>query len=205
MGLGHSLVDVRDSDEALLDRARLGDRRAFEVLYVRHRDTARRVARLLTTSAADADDAVAEGFARLYAALPRLADRPIIFRAYLLATVRNVATDRHRRMRKVDLRDELPEGGVYEPEADLAVLCASERDLMGQAMQTLPARWRRVLWLTAVEGLSASEVARLIGISPSAVAALAYRSRRGLRLAYLALEEAANAPAPAPSPLTAAA
>ena len=191
MGLGHSLVDVTDSDEELLDRARLGDRKAFEVLYLRHRETARRVARMLTTSVADADDAVAEGFARLFAALPRLADRPIIFRAYLLTTVRNVATDRHRRMRRVDLWHEVPEG-LPEPEADLAVLCASERDLMGRAMKTLPARWRRVLWLTAVEGLSAAEVSRLIGISPAAVAALAYRSRRGLRLAYLALEAAAE-------------
>jgi RNA polymerase sigma factor (sigma-70 family) len=204
MGLGHSLVDVEDSDEQLLDRARNGDVKAFEVLYLRHRDTARRVAMLLSTSAADAEDAVAEGFARLLAALPRLADRPVIFRAYLLTTVRNVATDRHRRMRKVDLRDEVPEG-PSEPEADVEALSDAERHQMRRAIESLPERWRTVLWLTAVEGLSSAEVGRLSGLSPAAAAALAYRCRRALRVAYLELDQAAPAASPAPIRLTAAA
>jgi RNA polymerase sigma factor (sigma-70 family) len=188
MGLGHSLVDVTDSDDELLDRARQGDRGAFEALYRRHRVAARRVAAVLSDSGADAEDAVAEGFARLFAALPRLAGRPIVFRAYLLTTVRNAATDRHRRMRKVDLREAVPEGPA-EPGADQAALSAAERHLVRQALQTLPARWRTVLWLTAVEGLSPAEIARRIGITPAAVAALAYRSRQGLRAAFLELHD----------------
>lgn len=188
MGLGHSLVDVTDSDDELLDRARQGDRGAFETLYRRHREAARRVAAVVSDSGADADDAVAEGFARLFAALPRLAGRPIVFRAYLLTTVRNVATDRHRRMRKVELREAVPEGPC-EPGADHGVLSAAERHLVTQALQTLPARWRTVLWLTAVEGLSPAEIGRRTGITPAAVAALAYRSRQGLRMAYLQLAD----------------
>jgi RNA polymerase sigma factor (sigma-70 family) len=201
MGLGHSLVDVADSDDELFDRARQGDRRAFEALYRRHREAARRVAAVISDSGADAEDAVAEGFARLFAALPRLAGRPIVFRAYLLTTVRNVATDRHRRMRRLDLRDAVPEG-PSEAEADHDVLSAAEGRLVGQALQTLPARWRTVLWLTAVEGLSPAEVGRLIGITPAAVAALSYRSRQGLRMAYLQLNDSDAAVAPS---LTAAA
>lgn len=188
MGLGHSLVDVADSDDELLNRAMRGDRGAFEALYRRHREAARRVAAVHSDSGADAEDAVAEGFARLLAALPRLAGRRIVFRAYLLTSVRNAATDRHRRMRKLDLRDAVPEGPP-EPEADQGALCAAERHLVRQAFQTLPARWRTVLWLTAVEGLSPAEIARRIGITPAAVAALAYRSRQGLRLAYLQLQD----------------
>jgi hypothetical protein len=60
-----------------------------------------------------------------------------------------------------------------------------ERNLVGEALQALPARWRTVLWLTEVEGLSPAEVSRRIGIKPNAVAALAYRARKGLREAYL--------------------
>jgi RNA polymerase sigma factor (sigma-70 family) len=188
MGLGHSLVDVADSDDELLDRAGRGDRGAFEALYRRHRDAARRVAAVLSDSGADADDAVAEAFARLFAALPRLAGRRIIFRAYLLTTVRNVATDRHRRMRKVDLRDAVPEG-PSEPDADHAALSAAERQLVRQALASLPDRWRTVLWLTAVEGLAPAEIGRRIGITPAAVASVAYRSRQGLRSAYLQLHD----------------
>lgn len=188
MGLGQSLVDVTDSDDELLDRARQGDRGAFEALYRRHREAARRVAAVVSDSGADAEDAVAEGFARLFAALPRLAGRPIVFRAYLLTTVRNVATDRHRRMRRLELREAVPEG-PSEPGADHGALSAAERHLVTQALQTLPARWRTVLWLTAVEGLSPAEIGRRTGITSAAVAALAYRSRQGLRLAYLQLAD----------------
>ena len=40
----------------------------------------------------------------------------------------------------------------------------------------------------APEGLTPFEVSRLIGLKPNAVAALTYRSRRGLREAYLEAE-----------------
>lgn len=172
-----------DTDEDLFDRAREGDRSAFEALYLRHRPTACRLARRVCACHADADDAVAEAFTRVLSALPRLAGRQVNFRAYLLATVRNVATDRYRRMAKMELREMLPEWPA-ESEADAAVLLALDHLLVRRALHTLPDRWRTVLWLTTVEGLSPAEVGRRLGLKPSAAAAVAYRSRQGLRLAF---------------------
>jgi RNA polymerase sigma factor (sigma-70 family) len=172
------------SEDELLDRAREGDRSAFGTLYLRHRDAARKVAGMCASSAADAEDAVAEGFARVFAALPRMAGRQIAFRPYLLTCVRNAATDRLRRERRIDLRDQMPET-AGTAQADDVALMGLERNLVGEALQALPARWRTVLWLTEVEGLSPAEVSRRIGIKPNAVAALAYRARKGLREAYL--------------------
>src|SRR5262245_55757653 len=107
------LINLTDSavltEEELLDRAREGDKSAFGTLYLRHRDAARKVAGMCASSAADAEDAVAEGFARVFAALPRMEGRSIAFRPYLLTCVRNAATDRLRRERRVDLRDQVPE------------------------------------------------------------------------------------------------
>jgi RNA polymerase sigma factor (sigma-70 family) len=172
------------SEDELLDRAREGDRSAFGTLYLRHRDAARKVAGMCATTAADAEDAVAEGFARVFAALPRMAGRTIAFRPYLLTAVRNAATDRLRRERRIDLRESMPETPATLQADDVALL-GLERNLVGEALQALPARWRTVLWLTEVEGLSPAEVSRRIGIKPNAVAALAYRARKGLREAYL--------------------
>jgi RNA polymerase sigma factor (sigma-70 family) len=172
------------SEDELLDRAREGDRSAFGTLYLRHRDAARKVAGMCASSAADAEDAVAEGFARVFAALPRMAGRQIAFRPYLLTCVRNAATDRLRRERRIDLRDQMPETPGTAQADDMALM-GLERNLVGEALQALPARWRTVLWLTEVEGLSPAEVSRRIGIKPNAVAALAYRARKGLREAYL--------------------
>ncbi|MGH8975954.1 MAG: RNA polymerase sigma factor [Acidimicrobiia bacterium] len=204
MGLGHSLVDASDSDDHLMERARAGDSAAFEALYLRHRATARRIALVLTASSADADDAVAEGFTRLLAALPRLAGRPVVFRAYLITTIKNVVTDRHRRLGRIEPCDEMPERS-WLAESDERMVMADEQSLVRQALDGLPARWRTVLWLTAVEGLSPAEVGRRIGVSPAAVAALAYRSRQKLRLAYHQLDDAVGGARPGPSRLTAAA
>ncbi len=183
-----SFINLTDasqvSEEELLDRAREGDRSAFGTLYLRHRDAARKVAGMCASSAADAEDAVAEGFARVFAALPRMAGRQIAFRPYLLTCVRNAATDRLRRERRIDLREQMPETPGSAQADDMALL-GLEKNLVGEALQALPARWRTVLWLTEVEGLSPAEVSRRIGIKPNAVAALAYRARKGLREAYL--------------------
>jgi len=183
-----SFINLTDaslvSEDELLDRAREGDRSAFGTLYLRHRDAARKVAGMCASSAADAEDAVAEGFARVFAALPRMAGRQIAFRPYLLTCVRNAATDRLRRERRIDLREQMPETPGTTQADDVALL-GLERNLVGEALQALPARWRTVLWLTEVEGLSPAEVSRRIGIKPNAVAALAYRARKGLREAYL--------------------
>ncbi|HMO10501.1 MAG TPA: zf-HC2 domain-containing protein, partial [Actinotalea sp.] len=42
-----------------------------------------------------------------------------------------------------------------------------------------------MLWYTEVEGLSAAEIAPILGLTANGVAALAYRAREGLRQAYL--------------------
>jgi hypothetical protein len=68
---------------------------------------------------------------------------------------------------------------------DEVVLADLDRNLVGEALQSLPERWRTVLWLTEVEGMTPMEVSAVIGLRPNAVAALAYRAREGLRQAYL--------------------
>jgi len=173
------------SDSELVVRARQGDRRSFGTLYLRHHDAAWRVACAAAGSPTDAEDAVAEGFAKVFAALPRMVDRELAFRPYLLACVRNAAVDRHRRTRKLDLRDEVPETAAVAGDPDEVVLADLERNLVGEALRSLPERWRTVLWLTEVEGMTPTEVSSVIGIKPNAVAALSYRAREGLREAYL--------------------
>jgi RNA polymerase sigma factor (sigma-70 family) len=173
------------SDGELVTLAREGDRRAFGTLYLRHHDAAWRVACTAAGSTTDAEDAVAEGFAKVFAALPRIVDRDLAFRPYVLACVRNAAVDKHRRQKKVDLRDDVPDQATVLGDPDEIVLADLERNLVGEALRTLPERWRTVLWLTEVEGMTPTEVSAVIGIKPNAVAALAYRAREGLREAYL--------------------
>jgi hypothetical protein len=61
----------------------------------------------------------------------------------------------------------------------------AEQSLAIQAFRTLPERWQAVLWHTAVEEESPSEIAPLLGLTANATAVLAHRAREGLRQAYL--------------------
>ena len=54
-----------------------------------------------------------------------------------------------------------------------------------EAFESLPHRWRQVLWMTKVDELTPTEVAPLIGLSANSVAALAVRAREALRIAFV--------------------
>lgn len=183
-GAGSEVATPVLTDEALLARAGRGDDSAFGELYLRHRGAARFVAGQWTPTPADADDAVAEGFVRVFAALSRMDPDRVSFRRYLLATVRNVAKDRLRKERRVHVSDDIPEAPSPE-RAEAGALSAFERDTLAEALTGLPARWRTVLWLTEVEGLTPAAAAVQLGMTPNAVAALAYRARKRLRQTYL--------------------
>lgn len=180
-GLDHSRGSASDAE--LIVRARQGDRDAFGSLYERHVDAARRLARTFSRSDTDAEDLVADAFARVLVALQRHAGPDVAFRPYLLACVRNCAYDRTRRDKRVSFTDEVPEAPTYE--LDDPLVLDFERGVAAQAFARLPERWRMVLWHTEVEGMEPAEIAPLIGLSANATAALAYRARDGLRQAFL--------------------
>lgn len=189
-GSDHQGADGRGddgpSDAYLADRVREGDDAAYEVLYQRHVDAVRRLARLCTRTRENAEDLVGETFTRTLHALrsghgPREACRP-----YLLTTVRRVAGDWARNERRVLLTDDVAayeSGPSGEPE-DPAV-AATDRNLAAKAFQELPERWQAVLWYTEVEREPRDRVAPLLGVSPNALSKLKERARDGLREAYL--------------------
>jgi RNA polymerase sigma factor (sigma-70 family) len=170
----------------------------FAALYVQHRPAALRVALALVPPDV-ADDIVAEAFARVMAAVRRGGGPKGEFRPYLLAAVRNVARD-HLAARRREVPVPAPEPRTAEPGADLAVVRREEAAMAWRAFESLPARWRAVLWQTAVEGRAPAELARHMGMTPNAVARLAVRAREGLALAWereRGLQERVTGPLPA--------
>ena len=173
-----------DSDTDLLAAVRAGDSAAYGTLYERHRAAARQFAYGLVRDPADADDLVAETFAKVFAAL-RAGRGPLVaFRAYLHTTMRHVCYQRARRDRRLEFTDDLTRYDEGQPYTDPA-LDRLERSYAAAAFRQLPERWRDVLWQTAVEGNSPAQVAGMFGMTPNAVAVLAHRAREGLRSLYL--------------------
>lgn len=172
------------SDAALLDAVRDGDGEAFDAVYRRHVDAARRLARVLTRDHAEADDLVAESFARLLTTLKSGGGPESAVRAYVLTTMRRVHIDRGRAGTKVEPVEDVADYERPEADDDPAV-SKLDQAYAARAFAGLPERWQAVLWHTEVEGESAAQVAPLLGLNPNAVSAIAYRARERLRQLYL--------------------
>jgi RNA polymerase sigma factor (sigma-70 family) len=175
---------VEPGDAELIEAVRSGDLEAYGLLYRRHAGAATTMARQLTGSRAEADDLVAEAFARVLDMLRSGGGPDTAFRAYLLTTLRNALYDRARRDKKLEWSDDMTRHDPGVPWEDTAV-AGLETSLAARAFHRLPERWQTVLWHTEVERESPADVAPLLGLTPNGVAALAYRAREGLRQAYL--------------------
>lgn len=179
-------MSTTSADADLIRQVRSGDEGAFATLYATHAPAARRFARSLARSAADAEDLVADSFARVLNLLRQGRGPTDGFLDYLLTTIRNRHIDLGRSERTTPasdrpwLFDEASEPLELETATD-----GMDSGNAVSAFAALPERWQRVLWHTEVEGRTVAEVAHLLDIRPASVSALLYRAREGLRLAYL--------------------
>src|SRR4051812_22479850 len=173
------------SDAELISRVRGGDVAAYGELFTRHKDAANRLARQLVRGS-DADDLVAEAFAKVLTVLQSGGGPDVAFRAYLLTAVRRLHVDRVRAAQRVQTTDDLTPFDPGVPFKDTAV-AGFETGAAAKAFASLPERWQLVLWHLEVEGQKPADIAPLLGMSPNSVSALAYRAREGLRQAFLTM------------------
>jgi RNA polymerase sigma factor (sigma-70 family) len=176
---------AQDPDDAtLLNMVRVGDTEAFEVLYQRHEQAARRLARDLVVSPAEVHDVVAETFAVVLDVTRRGGGPTDAFRPYVLTALRRVCYDRLSGQQAQLPTDERPMPDLGEPFIEPG-MTSQDRPLIVRAFLSLPERWRAVLWHTEIEQESPAEVAPLLGLTDSGVAALRRRAIDGMRQAYL--------------------
>lgn len=171
----------READEQLLDLVRTGNDEAFDELYRRHVDVALRIARAVS-HANDADDIVAEVFARIYENLKRSNGPRRNMRAYLTVSIRRAWIDRLRassRQVAADVWSFEELLMVDDPTASIDAV-----DAIRTAFAQLTPRWQHVLWMSAIEGLSHAEIGEALGMNVNAVGALVFRARRAFRCAH---------------------
>ncbi|RRO12808.1 sigma-70 family RNA polymerase sigma factor [Saccharopolyspora rhizosphaerae] len=173
-------------DRELLRNVRAGSMVAFAELYARHQAAAHTMAFQVAPVPADADDLVSEAFTKILDVLRRGGGPDRAFRAYLLTTVRNLASAAGARSRRTLLAADLDD--YCEPQEPVPctdpVTEELERARVSEAFAQLPKRWRQVLWSVEVEDQKPSDLSRRYNISRNGAAALVYRARKGLRQAY---------------------
>ncbi|QIK63228.1 sigma-70 family RNA polymerase sigma factor [Leucobacter viscericola] len=181
------------SDEEILKRARNGDREAHSLLWSRHSKAGLYAARSFS-STFDPEDLVAEAYARIYRAMQTGSGPTTHFRPYLVTTIKNVARrwSQNKRDSTTENFEELLESETIEDFADSSI----DKTVLLQAFKSLPERWQQVLWEVEVEDREPRELYKTLGLSPNSAAALTYRAREGLKLAWIDAHLDLHPPAP---------
>jgi RNA polymerase sigma-70 factor (ECF subfamily) len=157
----------------MVTRFQAGDSDQFALLYLRYFDRVYAYVRAVLRSAADAEDVTQQIFVDVLTGLPRYERRRQPFRAWLFTVARNHAIDHLQHHGRLDLVDadevdrRREHAATDEGELDL-LSWISDRDLH-LFIERLPLTQRQVLLLRFVMGLTASEIAGVLEISPEAV------------------------------------
>jgi RNA polymerase sigma factor (sigma-70 family) len=175
-----------DEDD-LIQRAKRGDKHAYEELVYAYQGIAFRTAYVLAGNSADAEEAAQDGFVKAWRALGRFRDGAP-FRPWLLQIVANEARNRRRsagRRAHMALRaaTEHPSGDAA-PSPEAALLSAQQREALLTAVNDLPEDQRSVITLRYFVGLSEQEVADTLDLPTGTVKSRTSRALERLRESY---------------------
>jgi len=177
MEIPNSAVD----ELARTERARVrAEEETLAALVSEYAGTLYRVSFSVLRNAADAEDAVQEAFLRVLkhrATLDEVRDR----RVWLIRIVWNIVLDRKRRAKTRPETDDVAELARVLPAEGLSAedraAAAQHHAQVLKCVETLPAKEREVLMLSAFEELTSVEIAQVLGITESSVRSRLFRAR----------------------------
>jgi RNA polymerase sigma-70 factor, ECF subfamily len=142
-----------------------------------------RVAYSVTRNAADAEDVVQETFLRVLRHLNKLGEVRD-YRVWLVRIAWNLVLDRKRRAKSRPQADDFEEVARILPAHDLSAerlaITTQRYEHILHLIDTLPAREREVLLLSAVKELSTVEIALVLNTTESTIRSRLYRARHAL-------------------------
>jgi RNA polymerase sigma-70 factor (ECF subfamily) len=170
-----------DDDTGLVERAREGDRIAFEALYRLHRNRIYALVwRLCGGDQALAEDLLQDAFVRAWQKLGTFRGDSR-FGTWLHRLSANVAlSDRRSRVKRLVRETELDVNLERRIAGDKDVYAGQRMDLE-QAIARLPERARTVLILFDIEGYSHAEIADIAGMAVGSSKAQLHRARKLVR------------------------
>jgi RNA polymerase sigma-70 factor (ECF subfamily) len=166
----------------------------FEAIVLPHLDAAYTLARYLTRNEHDAQDVVQDAYLRALKYFDgfRGAEGGD-GRAWLLAIVRNAAFTWRRRHRwdtsAAEFDEQFHSEAVADVHPEAALLGASARESLHQALDQLPPEFREVIVLRELQGLSYKEIGEVTGVPVGTVMSRLSRARSRLQRALYAEQE----------------
>ncbi len=175
-------LTVRKRELELLACARNGDLRAFEELVERHQERAFNIAYRLLGQREDAEDATQEAFVRAFRGLRGFGGQAQ-FGTWLTRIVINVCRTCGARRGRLKVTGEMDLASHWAGNSDPAEDAERERlrGVVHQALGELPRKYREVLVLYELEGMSYEEVAAVMGRPVGTIRSRLNRARLALR------------------------
>ncbi len=182
--------NIENEEKFLVERARQGDKAAFEQIYEKYKNTVFTLIYRLLGNMEDAYDVSQEVFTKAFKALPKT-DSELNLAGWLHRIASNASMDvlRHRKKLQWLSWDSnfqtLSNANRYdEPEEH-----AMEEQTKKQVQNTLNKmhyQYRMCLVLREYMELSYEEIAEVMGVTPGAVKSLLFRAREQFRRMYKA-------------------
>ncbi len=179
---------MADSDQALIEAARAGDRRALEKLLERHQGAVYRFGMKMCGETEDAKDVLQETLLAAVRTLPEFRGASSVS-TWLYTIARSFCLKKRRtskfapeRVESLEAQSEASAEVADQrrsPEEDASA--RQTRQLLDGAIAELDPMYREVLILRDVEGLPAAEVAEILGLTVEAVKSRLHRARVAVR------------------------
>ena len=177
-----------DLDVALMLRVAGGEEAAFEQLIERHQGAIIGTVSKMLGNGSDAEDIAQQVFIRLWKSAPRYKPKAK-FTTFLYTITRNlVFNESRRKSRKKEYSMEEREDDFHLQTADhqnaspdQGMLQQELRQAVDQAIADLPEKQRLAVILRRYEGMPYDEIAKILGLSVSAIKSQLFRARNTLR------------------------
>jgi len=156
-----------------------GDLDAFNELILRYQDLAWKMAYRFIGDAMEAEDVAQESFLKTLEATRRY--RPTAtFRTYFYRILTHLCLDRTRKKQLTSIND-IPEAMDPSLSPDESLIEKERRAQIRTALDALPPNQKAAMILRHYEGLSYTEIAQILGVTPKAVEGLISRARASLQ------------------------
>lgn len=167
-----------------LARAAAGDSDAFAEIYRQYQHVVYRFGCAMTGSESAAEDIAQETFVALFRDLGRYDPARASFTTYLYGIVRNLSRERLRRDRRFLSLDALTGGerrAGSRSDPSRALEGAELATHVRRALRRLPTRYRELIVLCDLHGMSYADAGAVAAISTAAVRSRLHRGRQLLR------------------------
>jgi len=177
-------VAENENIHILLEKAKEGDRPAFQALVTLYQQKVFLLAYSIMRNKEDAMDIVQETFLRLYQKLGSY-EREKSFQVWLLQMAKNLCIDYYRKnyskRREFESAKSIEELNLAADDGPDNPASSDLRQIFSRCLEKLGERQRMVFVLKHYNGLQYQEIAQVLNISPGTVKSLHFKAVRNLR------------------------